>query len=566
MKTTIVLFIITAGLYNVFGGIIAVTGSSKIKYSTYLGFNISFADEKPSVIKIFKYPAADNSLFINQKIENYRVRFNTTPRTRTNYIDRYSNEIIEAEFVPVKRMGKFNTISYEISFDAIIDFIVFEMDDESGFPVKTEQFTPYEMQFLDKSYGVVINDPEIKRIVNGLKTKKNCISEFIQSAILWVNQEICEIPADDSEAIKIMWEEKDHPLWQYFNTRDVLTQRRAHLWGKLNLAVSLFRSAGIPVRYIKGQSLDSEISMSEWEWNNTAVPLVYYSAKREYYWIEVYFPQFGWLPVDIRKSSLMLFPSYLKNCTAGDIRELHGYDPRGRRIITDFFYDHNIQVEPEYRILTNLPYKAENFFLSPINVKKIDFLFQKMQFVFSGIGPISTNCIFPGYFAEPIPMRAFSKDIEQIRIDAGKDKPYYAQRFSVDQAVIPEKIFLKLMVLNPDGGTIQADIHEDADNTPGKILFSTIRIPANGIRELAVFRYYAFGFPQKKGSLSASLTKGNYWIIPKSSGNTKFHWALNTENTPSLSMHSFQLSRTLQVQKVFDGSFQYYFTMQKNSE
>ena len=191
-------------------------------------------------------------------------------------------------------------------YDTSIDVEVIshlEVDTRSGFPVNQDDL-PLDIknQFLKPESSIQSDAPEIIAKANELVQEAKLQAEAVENILTWVRAHITydsNAPGNDALSVFI--------------------NRRAVCAGFSRLSVALLRAAGIPSRYARG----------------CATPLGYVTGEGGgwHAWIEVYYPDVGWIPMEPQVSANFIYPRVI----------MHGFDQCGKSgtIINDIDYEDN---------------------------------------------------------------------------------------------------------------------------------------------------------------------------------------------------------------------------------
>ena len=233
-----------------------ITGEGEASYRVNAWKNIPTTSEEEHKIIVTHYPNVEGGLFFNQKIDRYRIKWNTTPKKKHLRTDKFSNEIIEAYFKPVKYNGRYNVISYEIAFDVSLKTSLYEFKSVDTFPVKADLLGAYESQFLSNARGIGFADAEV--IKNRFKKVSKGTTQVAELTFLlaeWVKQNIKlyykKGVREDIYRTLLLADYRP-----YFNSEEVLAAKVGTRLGRMNVLIALLRTMGVPVRVVKGLRVD----------------------------------------------------------------------------------------------------------------------------------------------------------------------------------------------------------------------------------------------------------------------------------------------------------------------
>jgi transglutaminase-like putative cysteine protease len=167
-------------------------------------------------------------------------------------------------------------LSYTIAANLTIDVQVAGLNSESQLPIRLNSSDQSTSEYLAPSKYVQSNDSAIKKTAETLISNAHYESAAVTSIMLWVRD---NLKYDSSVT-------NHDAVWTFYNKRGTCEN-----YAQLSLA--LLRSVGIPARYVSGYLVGGDITVGNYlstygySWN--AGP---------HAWIEVYYPDIGWVPYE----------------------------------------------------------------------------------------------------------------------------------------------------------------------------------------------------------------------------------------------------------------------------
>ena len=167
-------------------------------------------------------------------------------------------------------------LSYTIAANLTIDVQAAGLNSESQLPIRLNSSDQSASEYLAPSKYVQSNDSSIKKTAETLISNAHYESAAVTSIMLWVRDSLrydSSVTSHDA-------------AWTFYNKRGTCEN-----YAQLSLA--LLRSVGIPARYVSGYLVGGNITVSNYlstygySWN--AGP---------HAWIEVYYPDIGWVPYE----------------------------------------------------------------------------------------------------------------------------------------------------------------------------------------------------------------------------------------------------------------------------
>jgi len=271
---------------------------------------------------------------------------------------------------------------------------------------------------------------------------------------------------------------------------------------------------GIPVRVVRGLSFQKELSIKAE--NQT---YIYNHPNGERFWVEVFFPDIGWVSYDPRGTHFGTTSHVIKLSAGPDsdhILEMWSIVEEHIDIQKEYIYD----VKSDY---SNIIFKGlkngevDKIVLTPL-VTDVNEYQNEPNLDIEGL-QIDTASEEPE--AEITGMIFQNSDISHsLDLIATRNK-VYAQKFSVSFPFTLTGINLPLIKFG-DEGRIWIEIFADENGFPGKKLFRTYSINSPKIRYMMIENPW-LSFPVGKKT-DSYLQNGDYWLALRSSGNCIFNW------------------------------------------
>ncbi len=254
---------------------------SKIKYT--LAQKIDPTPQTVTVDLTFVIPQTFQSPTFTQEISELKFTFSTEPTKKDESEDQYGNKII-----------KYSWLNPRTSFQAGVEFLA----DNAVSLKKLETTAPFPLEnlntdlkiYLTGSEQVPIDNDEIK--AKAAELVKNSRTEFdaVQNILSWVIDHMQYVlTPPEYGALYSMQSGKGN------------CQNYSHL------AAALLRTNGIPVRIVNGITLKEPYDIKI---GNQILTLN--MAQGRHSWIEVYFPDLGWMPFDPQQSELFVSNRFIR--------------------------------------------------------------------------------------------------------------------------------------------------------------------------------------------------------------------------------------------------------------
>jgi transglutaminase-like putative cysteine protease len=221
---------------------------------------------------VIDLPSALNATLFGYSLEtqSFSISYSTRPDEVTP-----TSEGISATWInpPPK-------LRYTVDTNLKIDVHVDGLNSESPLPVKLPASNDSAGKYLSASKYVQSDDREIKDLAKAITNNTRYESAAVASIMLWV-----------SDNLKYDVNVASHDASWTFHNRRGTCENYAHL------SLALLRSVGIPARYVSGYLVDGEITV-----NGYVTTYGYRWDAGPHSWIEVYYPDIGWVPYEPQKT------------------------------------------------------------------------------------------------------------------------------------------------------------------------------------------------------------------------------------------------------------------------
>ena len=216
-----------------------------------------------------------------------------------------------------------------IVFDARVEAVLSAMESTQAFPLKA--LPSPERLYLKSTPLVQSENPEIQALSRELT--RHAATEF---------QAVTAVINYMADNIKYVYNPSRY---------DALSTLRAgsgNCTNSAHLSAALLRAAGIPTRVVGGTTLDKQLKIPM----DGVRSLVQTMGKGGHAWVEVYFPDLGWLSYDPKQSKQFTSTRHVKEChglDSGDIAENwtgSPYAPAYSGAVDARFIEDDVRVQP----------------------------------------------------------------------------------------------------------------------------------------------------------------------------------------------------------------------------
>lgn len=468
----------------------------------------------------FVVPPTFQSPTYNQDIQGFDLKLSPEPQEKKKTVNERGHEVVTATWVKPPQ-----GIDVRLSFTALNNTHLKPIDTGVPFPVRD---VPEDVKYyLKATEQVQADDPRIvkraKELTRGVTTEFDAVQRILTYVI--DNVRYVTPPA------------KCDALY-------ALEAGRGNCQNFSHLAAALMRAEGIPTRVVNGITLNKPFDLKR-----KGGVITFKMGQGRHSWIEVWFPDLGWVPFDPQQTAMFVSNRYIRVETGADNNETvndglmrwtqrKGSDgePNAQETINGDFNADRVNVEGRRQ-----DYGPKNLLLVPhvkAAFKKIEvpppppppvitaeekkelrftvpFLFGNLEF------PENIDFAFP-----PTPTVAKGKTrFEKTRSFYVETAEYvttkltqYAQVFVLVKPVRLHKVGLALHKFGGDG-QIWVDLFKDANDKPGEQITTSEMVNLDDISERPGYRWQDFVFKDE-----ITLMPGAYWVGLGFTGSPVLNW------------------------------------------
>jgi transglutaminase-like putative cysteine protease len=506
---------------------------------------ISFSVEKEISQLNFRFalPASFSNKTVSQGLAGLGIEFDPKPEKVKDETDDYGNRYRVVIWEDLKRDARIN-----ISFEARMKSELTAMESMASFPLKD---LPADVKTFLKSTEIVQSKSrEISSLAKTLTDKSVSEYDAVTSILNYV-----------SDNVKYAYNPPQYDAIYTLKTRSGNCQNFAHL------SIALLRAAGIPARIVGGISLKEPWKIPVGNDNF----LVQSLGQGGHAWMEIYFPDLGWLSYDPQQSKQFTSSRHIKQTHGLDSRDINDswraspYLPQYNENINAKFLDDSINLVSKFSASEPKSYMLSNNFIAKSEVKTEPPPADEKPFTLIAPPVVVPPVVLPPPVAvvpppsvsvppvaphqpviedKPRPVRGKTEfgntdfpalvDVYQIVGDQGikiMDKEtaeyvtsryVYSQAFTVDCAMSLQGISLAMRKFGGDG-TIYVDVVKDEEGKPGFSGERSLPVPISDIKYRPGYYWIDFAFARGSDPLPV-LSPGKYWIILRHSGEAIVNW------------------------------------------
>ncbi len=497
----------------------------------------------------FSVPSVYDNAGNAQRLDNFKVSATPPPTETRETTDKYGNR--SRKLVWSRLAGDAHVA---ISYTTAITATISPRTSQAPFPLKT--VPEAEQNFLKKSKLVQSESPQVIELAHELT-----------AGAFYEHQAVNAILTHVADAIKYQYNPKQFDALYGLTTGTGNCQNFSHL------AVALLRASGIPARLSIGQTLKDKWKIPL---DNKGSSLVQGMGEGLHAWIEVWYPDLGWMPCDPQQSRLFTSTRHIKfghGVDASDVLEYWSaipVVPRMSESLEAFYSTDTVDL----RLRDTLDQPATYVMAGPVKtiaVVQDDTLPKKQE----NLPPPMPKPIMPKPKPALVPMkqgspveignRDFPTFVETYQVDGNvgrrsfdretaeyaTSKYLYAQAFTLDASLELKDVSLAMRKFGGDG-TIYIDVVRDEDGKPGLDGIRSMPVALDKIPRKPGYYWVDFAVPS-----DTTLPAGKYWLVLRHSGEAIMNWFCTPGKRVGGPDDSRSTARGWQWEDVLAGEFVY---------
>lgn len=467
----------------------------------------------------FVVPQSFQSPTFRQEIKEFKLTFSPQPQDKKTHTDSRGNQIVVATWSKPP-----DTIDVRLTCNARSETNLPQLTTQAPFPLM--KVDPAHRDYLKPTEQIQSNDPRIRELAEQLTSDVRTEFDAVQRVISWVVDHVHYV----------------NPPARY-DALYSLESGKGNCQNFSHLSAAILRAIGIPVRIVNGVTFNQPFNIA-WEKG----VLTFKMGQGRHSWIEVWFPELGWVPFDPQNTMLFVSNRYIRievgvdnNETKNDgllrwVQAREAQKPKLQETIAGNFNNDQVTVKGDRQ-----SYGPKNLLLSPlvkaefkqIEVKpppplpviteeeKKEFRYE-VPFVFGNLEfPEDIDFAFPR-----VTKAAGADQFEMSRNFLVETAEYvttnltqYAQVVVLRKPVKLRKIGLALHKFGGDGW-LWIDVFQDNQGKPGAPIVTSDFINLDELSLKPGYRWTDFDFSRD----SSILMPGSYWIALGFTGSPIVNW------------------------------------------
>lgn len=468
-------------------------------------------------------PVTFSSPTFNQKIANFKLDFSIPPSSKDESMDKRGNKIIKATWNKPS-----SAISVTVALSSLNQTKLERLQTRAIFPL-TGVSTDLQA-YLAATEQVPAKNPQIVSKAKQITASSRTQFDAVQQILSWV---------------------VDH--MQYVLTPESYTAMYSFQSGKGNcqnyshLAAALMRAVGIPARIVNGITLKEAYDVK-----TTGGVLTLRMAQGRHSWIEVHFPDLGWVPFDPQQTELFVSNRFIRvevgldneeTCNDGLIRwtqsSRSGGQPDFEEAIDAAFLADRVNLSAEKQAygpkkLLFCPAVEASFTkvaVAPPPPPPKPVAASRLRQLEYGEPSVVGNLEFPQNI-DFLSTRGPAQQAEEGQMEMRKNflvetaeyvttqGNQYSQTFILKKPMKLTKIGLALHKFGGDGQLWVEILKDDGSGKPGESLATSEIMPLSQIKFSPGYAWIDFDF----SSEALALSPGRYWMALGFTGSPIVNW------------------------------------------
>ncbi|MBN1155006.1 transglutaminase domain-containing protein [candidate division KSB1 bacterium] len=240
----------------------------------------------PAIRKLyltFVKPSNYQSPTYNQRVENLKFSFIPSPDEKSEYVDDRGNQVIKVTWHEPAR-----SIQTDITFSAYTKTLLQKLNTTTPFPITDIPET--ERYYLGSTEQVPTGDPAIVAKANELTKGAKTEFDAVQRILTWVIDHMNYVLTPES-----------------YNGLYSFKSGKGNCQNYSHLSAAMMRAVGIPVRIVNGITLKRPYTIDIGRGKYTLK-----MAEGRHSWVEVFFPDLGWVPFDPQQTALFVSNRFIR--------------------------------------------------------------------------------------------------------------------------------------------------------------------------------------------------------------------------------------------------------------
>ncbi|MCX7982916.1 MAG: transglutaminase-like domain-containing protein [Syntrophales bacterium] len=466
----------------------------------------------------FVIPQSFNSPTYGQEVKGCNFSFSPEPQERNTTTDKRGNKILQATWT-----SRPTNIDITLTCDTKSFTRLDKIKTNAPFPIASP---PAETaDFLKPTALVQSDDSRIKKLADELTKGVTTEYDAVQRIVSWVVDHVKYVTPPP-----------------HYDALYTLESGQGNCQNYSHLSAALLRAVGIPTRIVNGVTLNKPLDV-KWERGI----LTFKMGQGRHSWIEVWFPDLGWVPFDAQNSVLFVSNRFLRIEIGTDNGETKNdglvrwvqikgaAQPSLQENINAEFKDDRVNVAGKRE-----SYGPKNLLLTPpvlatfqpvvvpppppppvITEEEKKTLKYDQPFLYGNLKfPENVDFAFPRTTSKTKENQFEMKKnfLVETAEYVTQGVTQYAQAFVINRPVKLEKVGLALHKFGGEG-ILWVDLFSDKNGKPGQIITASAFVDLERLSLRPGYRWEDFEFPDQP-----ILMPGRYWIALGFTGSPVVNW------------------------------------------
>lgn len=460
----------------------------------------------------FASPSEGGGVTMTQTLTNHKIDYSPKPASIASEKDAYGNV-----YTVVTWTNLTSDAVVKETFTAALNINLRAMKSVAPFPLAVSGMPDDVKVYLKPTEQVQTGNAEIKSLAASLTKDAANEQAAVMAVLNWVVDNIkYKTPIPDYSA-----------AWT-LKTGHGNCQNYAHL------SIALLRTVGIPARIVGGIALGKP-----WKVPLSGGTLMQSIGQGGHAWMEVWYPDFGWVPFDAQQSHLFVGPRHIKQ-TAGldsfDIndswRAAPSLPPFKEDISAEFLTDDvklALVKESQSPVSYIMTGPVEVSAPVPVKPKPVEPVIEPVKPPTKPVfvaGPVEFgNLDFPAlmdFFVttdNKVGHKTFDKETSEY-VTGGAT---FSQAFTVESDISLETVSLAMHKFGGRLGSLWIDVVEDENGHPGMEGVRSMPLSLDSVKYHPGYKWFDFRFASGEADRPV-LKKGRYWVILRRSKDAIVNW------------------------------------------
>ncbi|MBI5902517.1 MAG: transglutaminase family protein [Deltaproteobacteria bacterium] len=454
----------------------------------------------------FANPSEFLSPFLKQTISGRKVEYSPRPDSVAIERDGFGNAFTVVTWTGLESDGRV-TERYTVR----IELELGKITSAARFPMDAGKMPPDAALFLKPTPLVQSGDAKIRELALRLSSGASTEQGAVMSVLNWVVDNVkYRTPIPDYDALRTL------------KTGEGNCQNYAHL------SVALLRSIGIPARVVGGLSLGKR-----WKVPLEKGALLQGIGQGGHAWMEVWYPDLGWVPYDAQQSHLFVGPRHIRQAVGLDSNDINDTWRASPSL-------------PSFREDVGAEYRKDDIRLSlketrPFPVNYIMAASKTAAVAQAPPPPAPPPPVKPPLDeAEPVEFgnTRFPSLIEVYAASGAQsgrktfDKETaeyvtgdyaYAQAFVIDRPMRVDEIALAMHKFGGRLGGLWIDVVRDDNGRPGMEGVRSLPLSLDTVQYYPGYKWFPFRFSRDSAE-GPVLAPGRHWIILRHTKDAVANW------------------------------------------